>query len=56
MAVRDLEDELAAIQNQKQPGLSDAERERLMGADLELAWSHRSDNRYAQADCSSGSA
>ncbi len=53
MAVRHLEDELAAIQNQKQPALSDAEQERLMqlGADLELAWSHRSDNRYAQADC-----
>ena len=42
MAVRQLEDQLAAIQTQKQPALSDAERERLMqlGADLELAWSH----------------
>jgi hypothetical protein len=42
MAVRHLEDQLEAIQTQKQPPLSEAERERLMqlGADLELAWSH----------------
>jgi DNA invertase Pin-like site-specific DNA recombinase len=42
LAVRHLEDQLAAMQTQKQPALSEAERERLMqlGADLELAWSH----------------
>jgi excisionase family DNA binding protein len=42
MAVRHLEDQLEAVQTQKQPALSEAERERLMqlGADLELAWSH----------------
>jgi hypothetical protein len=42
MAVRHLEDQLEATHTQKQPALSDAERERLMqlGADLELAWSH----------------
>ncbi len=42
LAVRHLEDQLAAIASQKQPALSDAERERLMQlvADLELAWSH----------------
>jgi excisionase family DNA binding protein len=42
LAVRQLGDQLDALQTQKQPLLSDAERERLMqlGADLELAWSH----------------
>ena len=42
IAVRHLEDQLEAIQSQKQPALSDAERDRLLqlGSDLELAWSH----------------
>ena len=49
MAVRQLEKQVEALQVQKQPALSDEERERLMqlaerarerGADLELAWSH----------------
>ena len=42
LAVRQLEDQVEALQNQKQPAPSDAERERLLqlGADLELAWSH----------------
>src|SRR5271165_6985025 len=39
LAVRQLEDQVEALQNQKQPAPSDAERERLLqlGADLELA-------------------
>jgi excisionase family DNA binding protein len=42
MAVRQLEDQVEALQIRKQPAMSDEERERLMqlGADLELAWSH----------------
>ena len=41
-AVRQLEDQLEALQVQKQPALSDEDRERLMqlGTDLELVWSH----------------
>src|SRR4051794_11630089 len=42
LAVRQLDDQIEALQAQKQPSVSDEERERLMrlGADLELAWSH----------------
>jgi DNA invertase Pin-like site-specific DNA recombinase len=42
VTVRQLEDQIEALLAQKQPNLSDEERERLMrlGADLELAWSH----------------
>jgi excisionase family DNA binding protein len=42
MGVRQLEDQIEALQVQKPPALSDAERARLMqlGAELELAWSH----------------
>jgi len=42
LTVRQLEDQIETLQIQKQPAVSDEERERLMrlGADLELAWSH----------------
>jgi len=41
MAVRHLEDQLEAMQTQKQPALSEAERERLMQLGADLNWRGR---------------